>query len=137
VLGPLIKLESSPPILLHLFIGEEDEMRTSKAFHETRLKIVGEALAGIKIGVLARKYGISPETIRNWVRKYRDEVGPDHIPSTDEQILELKRLQDIEEKYQKAMKLLGEKELEIQVLRELLKKTNPDYAKDGKSPSNS
>jgi len=113
-------------------------MRTSKAFHETRLKIVGEALAGIKIGVLARKYGISPETIRNWVRKYRDEVGPDHIPSTDEQILELKRLQDIEEKYQKAMmKLLGEKELEIQVLRELLKKTNPDYAKDGKSPSNS
>ena len=112
-------------------------MRTSKAFQEIRMKVVGEALAGIKIGVLARKYGINPETIRNWVRKYRDEVGPDNIPSTDEQILELKRLQDIEEKYHKAIKLLGEKELEIEVLRELLKKTNPDYAKDLKPPTSS
>jgi|HigsolmetaGSP11D_1036233.scaffolds.fasta_scaffold00395_9 transposase-like protein len=112
-------------------------MRKTKAFHKTRLKIVGEALAGVKTGVLARKYGIHPETIRNWIRKYRDEVGPDNIPSTDEQILELKRLQDIEEKYHKAMKLLGEKELEIEVLRELLKKTNPDYAKDLKPPTSS
>ncbi|HEY8528396.1 MAG TPA: hypothetical protein VIL22_01790 [Paenibacillaceae bacterium] len=62
------------------------------------LKIVGEALARIKIGVLARKYGVNSETVRNWVR------------------------QDTEEKYHKATKLLSEKELEIEVLRELLKK---------------
>jgi len=112
-------------------------MRTSKAFHETRLKIVGEALAGIKIGVLARKYGISPETIRNWVRKYRDEVGPDHIPSTDEQILELKRLQDIEEKCQKSHGAARRKRAGDPGAARTFKKNNPDYAKDGKSPSNS
>lgn len=105
-------------------------MRTRKVFDETRLKIVREALSGIKIAVLARKYEVHPETIRNWVKQYRDQVGDDNIPSTDEQIQELKRLQEIEEKYHKAVKALGEKELEIEILRELLKKANPAYVKN-------
>ena len=37
---------------------------------ETRLTIVKEALAGIKVGVLARMYGIHPETIRLWIRDH-------------------------------------------------------------------
>jgi len=39
-------------------------------------------------------------------------------------------LQEVEEKYQTAVKILGEKELEIEILRELLKKKNPAYLKD-------
>jgi transposase-like protein len=105
-------------------------MRTNKVFEEVRLKVAKEALSGIKIGVLARKYEVNPETIRNWVREYRDKVGDDEIPSVDEQIQELKRLQEVEEKYGKAIKVLGEKELEIEILRELLKKTNPAYPKN-------
>ncbi|KIL34475.1 hypothetical protein SD70_32510 [Gordoniibacillus kamchatkensis] len=107
-------------------------MRSKKVFEEARLKIVREALSGIKIAVLARKYEIHPETIRNWLREYRDQVGTDEIPSTDEQIQELKRLQEVEEKYEKAVKILGEKELEIEILRELLKKKNPAYPKNTK-----
>jgi transposase-like protein len=107
-------------------------MRSKKVFEEARLKIVREALSGIKIAVLARKYEIHPETIRNWLREYRDQVGTDEIPSTDEQIEELKRLQEVEEKYEKAVKMLGEKELEIEILRELLKKKNPAYPKNTK-----
>jgi transposase-like protein len=107
-------------------------MRSKKVFEETRLKIVREALSGIKIAVLARKYEIHPETIRSWLREYRDHVGADEIPSTDEQIQELKRLQEVEVMYEKAKKILGEKELEIEILRELLKKTNPAYPKNTK-----
>ena len=52
------------------------------------------------------------------------------IRAADEQLQELKRLQEVEEKYQTAVKILGEKELEIEILRELLKKKNPAYLKD-------
>ncbi|MFC3804382.1 transposase, partial [Cohnella sp. GCM10012308] len=38
---------------------------------ETRLRIVKEALAGVKVGVLARMYDIHPETIRLWIREHR------------------------------------------------------------------
>jgi transposase-like protein len=89
-------------------------------------------MTGIKIGVLARQYDIHPETIRGWVRMYRDQVDVHELPPADQQFVELKRLQEMEDKYEKAMKILGEKELEIEILRELLKKTNPAYKKNSK-----
>jgi transposase-like protein len=97
---------------------------------ETRLKIVKEALAGIKVGTLARMYGIHPETIRLWVRDHRDDISQEEIPAADEHLMELRRLQEVEAKFEQAKKLLGEKELEIEILRELIKKKNPAYLKD-------
>jgi hypothetical protein len=60
------------------------------------------------------------KTIRN------DQVGHDQIPSTDEQN------QEVGAKYNKAVRILGEKELEIEILRELLKKKNPAQPKNTK-----
>ncbi|MNI21885.1 Transposase [compost metagenome] len=97
---------------------------------ETRLKIVKEAMAGIKVGVLARMYNIHPETIRVWIRDYRDSISLEEIPDGDEHVQELQRLQEVEQRYEKAVKVLGEKELEIEILRELLKKKNPAYLKN-------
>lgn len=97
---------------------------------EFRLKVVGEALSGVKVGVLARKYDLHAETIRKWMRQYRDEISERDIPKPDEQLQELLRLQEVEEKYKKATALLGEKELENEILRELLKKVNPAYQSD-------
>ncbi|MNP03076.1 Transposase [compost metagenome] len=99
---------------------------------ETQLKIVKEALAGIKVGVLARMYDIHPETIRNWIRDHRDFISDDEIPVADEHLQELQRLQEVEERYEKAVKVLGEKELELEILRELLKKKAPSYLKNSK-----
>ncbi|NOU74267.1 transposase [Paenibacillus sp. LMG 31458] len=99
---------------------------------EIRLKAVREALAGIKVGALARMYDVHPETIRGWIRDHRDDVAPEEIPMTDEHMQELQRLQEIEAKYEKAMKILGEKELENEILRELIKKRNPAYPKSTK-----
>lgn len=97
---------------------------------ETRLKIVREALAGIKVGALARMYNIHPETIRGWVRDHRDDISPEEVPMADVHLQELRRLQEVEAKFEQAKKLLGEKELEIEILRELVKKKNPAYLKD-------
>ncbi|WP_171056514.1 helix-turn-helix domain-containing protein [Paenibacillus sinopodophylli] len=99
---------------------------------ETRLKIVREALAGMKVGVFVRMYDVHPESIRLWVRDHRDSIPPEEIPMTDEHLQELQRLQQVEERYEKAVKVLGEKELEIEILRELLKKKNPAYPKHSK-----
>lgn len=107
-------------------------LRSNKVFNEVRYKIAREALSGIKVAVLARKYEVSPKSINDWVREYREKFGDENIPSPDEQIQEMKRLQEIEEKYEKAVKVLGEKELELEILRELLKKSNPAYLKNSR-----
>lgn len=95
------------------------------AFKEVRYKVAQEALAGIKVGVLARKYDVSPKTIRNWVKEYQETFGEDAVPTIDERLNDAKRLSELEEKYNRALKALGEKELENEVLRELVKKTSP------------
>ncbi|MGZ9587385.1 transposase [Paenibacillus marinisediminis] len=97
---------------------------------EERIQIVKQVLAGVKVGVLSRMHDIHPETIRGWVRDYRDSISPEDIPTEDEQLQELRRLQDVEQRYEKAMKVLGEKELENEILRELLKKKNPAYLRN-------
>ncbi|NRG00685.1 transposase, partial [Paenibacillus dendritiformis] len=60
---------------------------------EKRLQIVKEAMAGIKVGTLARMYGVHPETVRVWVRDHRDEISQEEIPAADEHLQELRRLQ--------------------------------------------
>lgn len=97
---------------------------------EARINIVKEALAGVKVGVLARIHDTHPETIRLWIREHRDSIAPEDIPMTDEHIQEIQRLQDVEQRYEKAVKIIGEKELEIEILRELIKKKNPAYPKN-------
>lgn len=102
-------------------------------FKEMRYKVAQEALAGIKVGVLARKYDVSPKTIRNWVKEYQETFGADAIPTIDERLDDAKRLAELEEKYNRALKALGEKELENEVLRELVKKINPASTTDSTS----
>lgn len=101
-------------------------MKRNHVLEEVRYKAAEEALGGIRTGVLARKYQVTPDTIRNWVRDYQKTFGADALPPMDEQrVADAKRLDEMEAKYDQALKALGEKELENQVLRELLKKANP------------
>lgn len=105
----------------------------NNAFKEVRYKVAQEALAGIKVGVLARKYDVSPKTIRNWVKEFQDTFGEDAVPTIDERLDDSKRLAELEEKYSRALKALGEKELENEVLRELVKKIPPVSMTDSTS----
>ena len=38
-------------------------------------ELVAEVLMGYRTEFVARKYGLSPHTLRSWIREYRDEVG--------------------------------------------------------------
>ncbi|MNH44194.1 hypothetical protein D3C79_1062860 [compost metagenome] len=49
----------------------------------------------------------------------------------------MKHLQEVEDKYQNAVELMGEKEMEINILLELLEKQNPVYPTSSKSQTES
>ncbi|MCY9696393.1 MULTISPECIES: helix-turn-helix domain-containing protein [Paenibacillus] len=102
-------------------------MKSNILYDEQRIKVAQEALSGTKLSYLARKYSVSPSTITNWVKFYKERFGEESLPSVSERIEDSKRLQELETKMDTAIKLLGEKDLEIELLRELLKKSNPAY----------
>jgi transposase-like protein len=97
---------------------------------ETKKEIVAEVVAGYRTEAVARRYGVSPDTVSKWVRQYRDEVGEimARKRKTEEQLLQdAERLKELERKYQEALKLLGEKDVQIQMLEEIIKKNHPEW----------
>ena len=97
---------------------------------QAKKEYVTEVLAGYRIEVVARRYGMSPKTLRAWVRQYQDEVD-DLMVKKQEAAKKLKhdaaQFEELQKKYEDAMKLIGEKELEIRILHELVKKKYPDW----------
>ncbi|WP_409343054.1 transposase [Paenibacillus sp. MBLB4367] len=102
-------------------------MKSTTIYDEMRIKVAQEALGGTRVAYLARKYSVTPKTIHNWVKFYKERYGDEAVLSVEERISDSKRVQELENKYEKAVKLLGEKDLEIEILRDLVKKTNPAY----------
>lgn len=100
---------------------------------DVKREMVAEVLSGFRTEFVARQYGMSPKTLSNWVRQYQDEVG-DVMARKQEQAEQLKQdaaeFKELQKKYKAAMKLLGEKELENNILKDLVKKTNPAALKD-------
>lgn len=95
-------------------------------FDELRIEVVEEALDRGNVALTARKHGLSPYSLYKWVKQYRDEV--EITMSKKKELENLSPPQTVEgwqAKYEQAAKLLGEKELEIAVLRDLVKKKHP------------
>lgn len=101
----------------------------------TKKELVTEVLAGYRTEVVARQHGMSPRTLSKWVRQYQDEVD-DIMVKKQEQEEQMKRdasqVNEWKKKYESAMKVLGEKELENAILKDLVKKTNPTAMQDWK-----
>lgn len=87
-------------------------MRPNKFSIDQIMKLISEAeLPGNSTAFVARKYGVSPNTIYRWRQKYKG------LSSS-----EAKRLKVLEEENLKLKRLLAEKELELQTLTEIMKK---------------
>ena len=97
---------------------------------QAKKEFVVEVLAGYRTEVVARRHGMSPKTLSNWVRQYQDEVG-DLMVKKREEAEKVKAdaasLEELQRKYDQALKQIGEKELELSILRELVKKKYPDW----------
>jgi transposase-like protein len=102
-------------------------VRHSK-FDELRIEVVEEALDRGNVALTARKHGISPYSLYKWVKIYRDEVEMTMAKKKNvEQQINARPETESEwkDKYEQATKLLGEKEMEIALLRDLVKKKYP------------
>jgi transposase-like protein len=71
---------------------------------------------------IARKAGISRDTLRGWMKIYEEEVREVMDQEGVTALSDNPSKDELMEKYEQAMKLLGEKELEVAMLRKLLKK---------------
>lgn len=95
------------------------------AMEELKKTYVRRALETQNIGATAKSVGVSRATIRDWIKKYGDEVTEemdrDWRPIEEGPISR----KELEKRYEQALKLLGEKELEVAVLRELFEKKSP------------
>ena len=86
-------------------------MKKSK-FNETKiLAILKEADAGMTVGEISRKYGISNGTLYNWKNKYEGMSGS-----------EIRRMRQLEEENKKLKHMYADLSLENNVLKELIEK---------------
>jgi len=94
-----------------------------QVIEEVKKKYVRMALESGKMTSVARKAGISRGTFKKWMDEYEDEVR-ESMESIGVTVLSEEPSKDeLMEKYEQAMKLLGEKELEVAMLKNLLKKS--------------
>jgi len=94
-------------------------------FIQLKKEIVREAIEGGNASYTARKHGLSPKTVSQWVREYREEVEEEMTTQDKhpDQVLSLKEDQDIKKQLEQALKLIGKLQVENEILKDLLKKT--------------
>lgn len=87
-------------------------MRQSKLTDEQIVALLREAERGEKaIAQLARENGVTEQTIYRWRRKFGGSSVPD-----------VRRLKQLEKENARLLRLLGQREVEIDGMKELLRK---------------
>lgn len=100
-----------------------------KEFKEQIICEVGE------IGNLtqvAKRHEIAPSTVHNWLQNTNHkawELTPDNAKKIATYIPSPKEFKQLENENSKLKEILGDKDLEIAILRDLVKKVNPGYLK--------
>jgi len=94
---------------------------------EFKEQIIKECQEVGNVALVARRHDISSNTIQNWIRKAQKRGSITPLPKSEEKrIREVEnRLEAISKENNTLKKLLGEKELELAVLRDLRDRINP------------
>ena len=90
-----------------------------------KVRVVQEAIETGNGSVVARRYGLAPAVVNRWTRSYK-EHGVDAFSSPKKRSRSRggpdPRTQEFERENDQLKRLLGEKDLEIAILRDLVKK---------------
>jgi len=102
---------------------------------ETKLRLVKEALETGNVSVVARRYELSSSMVSKWVRQYKQygetvfSTGNNRPPGNQHLQHSEKEYRELEAENVHLKKILGEKDLEVAILRDLTKKQNPHWLK--------
>lgn len=101
-------------------------MRRTRYSEEFKIQVVKEATETGKPSVVARRYDLNANMVGRWVREYKNgKFGNTDVASAPD--IDTKELSSENDHLKQ---LLGEKDLEIAVLRDLVKKQNPHLLKN-------
>lgn len=99
-------------------------MKRKRYTQEFKDQVVKESLEVGNAAIVARKHDLSPHMVNRWVREHKNPnrivAGSDSANGSYNQ-----STKTLESENEKLKKLLGEKDLEIAILKDLVKKTNP------------
>jgi transposase-like protein len=88
---------------------------------EMKGQIIKEVEETGSLNVVARRHEVAPSTVSTWMKRSKGTNSKSKdISSTEVN----KHVKEIESENDQLKKILGEKDLEIAILRDLLKKTN-------------
>jgi len=106
-------------------------MTTKVYSQEYKDQVVKEAIEVGNVTLVARKNGLSQKTLNNWVQLSRGTVSVRSVRNSKQVRKEIDanpaQFQEALKQNDKLKNLLGERELEIAVLRDLLKKTDTPF----------
>lgn len=92
------------------------------------MQIVKEAMETGNNSIVARKHDIASSLVNRWVKNYK-KYGTFYPRKgqleTKGNLCSLKEHKTVAQENERLKRLLGEKDLEIAILRDLVKKTNP------------
>jgi len=88
-------------------------MKRKRFTAEQIIQILKEADAGARLADLGRRYGVSENSIYRWRQKYAGMTTSD-----------VRRLRDLEQENARLKKLLANRDLEIDAIREVLRKNS-------------
>lgn len=101
-------------------------MKRTRHPREFKIQVCKEALDTGNAALVARRYELSGNMVNRWVKEYKDGKYDDSSSTTEFVPLETKKLSQENDQLKK---ILGEKDLEIAILRDLIKKKNPHLLK--------
>jgi transposase len=101
-------------------------MKRTRHSKDFKLQVIKEAQETGKSTVVARRYDLNAKMVARWVREYKEGKFGD----LDVSVLPDLDTKELAKENEKLKTLLGEKDLEIAILRDLIKKKNPHLLKN-------
>ncbi|MFX3660986.1 MAG: transposase [Ectobacillus sp.] len=101
-------------------------MTRTKHSKEFKFQVVKEATETGNQSIVARRYNLNPKMVSRWCSEYKNgklgDVDVAVLPDFD--------TKELSKENEKLKILLGEKDLEIAILRDLIKKKSPHLLKN-------
>lgn len=105
-------------------------MKRKRYPKEFKDQLIQEAAEIGNIGQVAKRHEISPKTLYRWISQSKHKAW-EHTNSgakkTAVYVPSYQEFKQLEKENNQLKKLLGEKDLEIAILRDLIKKKNPGF----------